>query len=151
MTLSSGCTESVPASSACRNLVYKEDGLSRTEYLPCAGEMMAALDEVAAQSNAAFKGDRQARTNGQAALGRLKALMAAAGGRNLLERWGDERLTSLNLDISNAVTHYDAFFMVRILEEPNQFAAQSRSAAESELLGGMRSYSEAGSAYRRLR
>jgi hypothetical protein len=29
---------------------------------------------------------------------------------------------------SNAVTHFDAFYMARILEEPDQFAAQSRQA-----------------------
>jgi hypothetical protein len=36
------CGGDVPADSACTKLVYKEDGVSRGEYLPCAGEMMAA-------------------------------------------------------------------------------------------------------------
>jgi hypothetical protein len=151
LALCSACAESVPASSACRNLVYKESGLSRAEYLPCAGEMMSALDDVAAQSKIAFDGDPAARSKGQASLRRVKALMGAAGGRNLLERWRDSRLTDLNLDISNAVTHYDAFYMVRVLEEPHQFAAKTREAAHDELRGGMQSYSEARSAYRRLR
>jgi len=151
IALCSACAESVPSSSACRNLVYKDTGLSRAEYLPCAGEMIAALDDVASQSEKAFSGDRQARADGEAALGRLRALMNAAGGRNLLERWRDAALTDMNLDISNAVTHYEAFYMVRILEEPHQFAAKTRKAAEDELRQGARSYSEARSAYRRLR
>ncbi len=77
--------------------------------------------------------------------------MVVAGGRNLLERWEDRALTDLNLDISNAVTRFDAFYMVQILEEPNQFAAQSRSAAENELTAGMRSASEARDVYGSLR
>jgi len=30
----------------CDGLVYKEYGLSRTEYLPCAGEMIATMDRM---------------------------------------------------------------------------------------------------------
>jgi hypothetical protein len=151
LTLCAACSESVPASSACRNLVYKEDGLSRVEYLPCATEMMTALDEVAAHTKSAASGDQQARSDGQDALARLRALMNAAGGRNLLERWSDARLTALNLDISNAVTSYTAFYMVRVLEEPNPYAAQSRKAAEAEFRNATHSHAEARSAYRRIR
>lgn len=144
------CGSDVPNNSGCLNLVYKEQGLSRSEYLPCAGEMVAALDEVAQQSQAAARGDRQARSDGQAALARVNALMSAAGGRNLLERWQDRSLTDLNLKISNAVTHYQAFYMVRVLDEPHQFAAQSREAAAAELRAAARRYDEARSHYRRL-
>src|SRR5262245_14211234 len=83
------CAANVPGASACRNLTYTEAGLSRADYMPCAGEMMAALDEVAVQSSAASKGDQAARSKGQESLGKLKALFAEAGGRNLLERWDD--------------------------------------------------------------
>jgi len=82
---------------------------------------------------------------------RVNALMKAAGGRNLLERWQDRALTDLNVRINNAVTHYEAFYMVRILDEPNQFAAQSREAAAAELDGAARRHEEARSLYRRLR
>ena len=41
--------------------------------------------------------------------------------------------------------------MVRVLEEPNQFAAQSREAAAAELRAAQRSHDEARSTYRRLR
>jgi hypothetical protein len=146
-----GCSEAVADTSACRNLVYKETGLSRKEYLPCAGEMIAALDELAPQSQAAWRGDQKARSNGHATLRRLLGLMKAAGGRNLLERWGDTALTDLNVDIHNAVTKYQAFYMVRILDPPHPYAAKTREAAESELSGATRRYEEARSLYRRLR
>jgi len=144
------CASSVPSDSRCRNLVYKDQGLSRAEYLPCAGEIVAALDELGPQSNAALKGDREARSHGQATLSRVNALMKAAGGRNLLERWDDRALTDLNVRISNAVTSYEAFYMVRVLEEPNQFAAQTRDAAASELRNATRNHQEARTYYRRL-
>jgi hypothetical protein len=144
------CGSEVPSDSGCRNLVYKEDGLSRAEYLPCAGEIVAALDELEQQSQAASRGDGKARSDGRATLSRIRALMNAAGGRNLLERWQDGALTHLNVTINNAVTHYEAFYMVRILEEPNQFAAQTREAAEIELRAAVRRHEEARSSYRRL-
>ncbi len=74
--------------------------------------------------------------------------MRAAGGRNLLERWSDRALTDLNVSISNAVTKYEAFYMVRVTED--QFAAQTRAAAAAELQGASRRYEEARSSYRRL-
>ncbi len=43
--------------SKCRNLVYKEGGLSRAEYLPCAGEIVAALNVVDQNTGKALDGD----------------------------------------------------------------------------------------------
>lgn len=149
--LASACGESVPADSACRQLVYENGGVPRAQYLPCAGEMIAALDELAPQADAAFNGDSEARSKGRATLRHLQALMSAAGGRDLLERWDDSALTSLNVSINNAVTHYEAFYMVRILDEPHQFAAQTREAARVELVNAVRRSEEAGALYRRLR
>ena len=152
LLLSAGCTGGVPGDSACRNLVYKESGLSRSEYLPCAGEMIAALDVVDPKTREALEGNGRARSEGLAALNRVHALMAAAGGRrNLLERWQDQSLTEMNLTISNAVTHYEAFYMLRVLDEPHPFAAKTREAAESEYRGASRRYQEARSRYRSLR
>ena len=42
----SACSGGVPSDSGCRNLVYKESGLSRADYLPCASEIVIALDHV---------------------------------------------------------------------------------------------------------
>ena len=146
----SACSGGVPSDSVCRNLVYKESGLSRADYLPCASEIVIALEEVARLSDLASRGDKQARADGRAALARVNALMREAGGRNLLERWEDRALTDLNVRISNSVSHFDSFYMVRVLEEPDQFAAKTREAADSELRAAIRNQREALSYYRRL-
>lgn len=144
------CGGDLPADSRCRGLEYKEHGLSREEYLPCAGEIVAALGELEAHSRAASQGDSTARSAGRQTLARVNALMNAAGGRNLLERWEDRALTDLNLSISNAVTHFEAFYMVRVAAEPNQFAEQTRQAAAAELQAAQRRQEEARSRYARL-
>lgn len=145
------CGDSVAASSSCKGLVYGDEGPARKDYLPCVDEMMKALDELSVESAAAFKGDSEARAQGQASLRKVHALMQAAGGRKLLERWSDRRLTDLNVDINNAVTHYQAFYMVRIIDEPDPRAAVTRRAAEAELHGAQRRYNDARSSYRQLR
>jgi hypothetical protein len=150
LLVSTGCADSVSNGSKCRTLVYKEGGPSRAEYLPCAGEIVAALDVVDQNTSKALDGDGQARSEGQAALGRARGLMRAAGGRNLLERWQDQALTDMNVSISNAVTHYEAFYMLRVLDEPHPYAAKTREAAEAEYRGATRRYEEARRAYRRL-
>jgi hypothetical protein len=145
-----GCAGSVPNDSACRNLVYEEGGLSRSVYLPCAGEIMAALDIVDPKTKLALDGDRQARAEGAAALRRALALMEAAGGRNLLERWEDRALTDMNITMSNAVNHYQAFYMLRVYDKPHPYADKMREAAESEYRGATRTYHEARRRYRTL-
>jgi hypothetical protein len=144
----SGCAEVVADSSACRNLEYSNGSVARSQYLPCAAEMIAVLDDLDRQTKAALDGDAQARSDGQASLRRVTALMSAAGGRQLLERWDDRALTDLNVDISNAVAKYQAFYMVRILD--GQFAKQSRAAADAEYQGATRRYEDAKRQLRRL-
>jgi hypothetical protein len=150
-TCAAACGGGVPSDSACRKLAYDAKGPSRAEYLPCAGEMVAVLNELDAQVQAAVKGDQPARTQGRASVGRLRALMNAAGGRTLLDRWSDQALTDFNLDVNNAITHYEAFYTIRILDEPSPYAAQSREAAEQEARAAAKRYQEARSLYRRLR
>ena len=144
-----GCNDTA-SGSTCSTLAYDESGPTRSEYLPCAGEMIAALDELEARSREASKGDEQARAAGRTSLRRLIGLMKAAGGLKMLDRWQDRPLTDLNLNIHNAATKYQAFYMVRILEEPNPFAAQSREAAASELSGATSRSENARSLYRSL-
>jgi len=145
------CSPVLADTSACQNLGYKDGGVPRAEYVPCAGEMIAALEELDRQTEAALGGDRQARSDGQAALSRVIALMKAAGGRQLLERWNDRALTQLNLGIHNAVTHYQAFYMVRVLDDSHPFAEQSRQAARSEFVNANRRYKEASRSYHRIK
>lgn len=146
-----GAADSVPDKSACRNLVYGDGGLSRSEYLPCAGEMIAALDELEPQSRAALNGDKQKRAEGRATLRRLVTLMKAAGGRGLLERWRDPALTHFNVTLHNAVVRFQAFHMLPVKEEPHMFAAKTREAAAAELHGATRNYQKARLLYRQMR
>ena len=97
---------------ACDGLVYKESGLARKEYLPCAGEMMATLDQLDTQIETMIAGDENARSEASTSVRKLGSLMKKAGGRNLLEQWDDRALTSLNIDISNAYRHHQACMMV---------------------------------------
>jgi hypothetical protein len=150
LAAATACTEAVADSSACRNLEYKDGSVARAQYVPCAAEMIAVLDDLDRQTKAALDGDQQARSDGQASLRRVKSLMSAAGGRQLLERWDDRLLTDFNLDISNAVTKYQAFYMVRILDESSQFAKESRAAAAAEYAGATRRYGEAKRLFRLL-
>ncbi len=145
------CSPVVADNSACRSLVYKNGEVPRAEYAPCVGEMIAALDELDRLSEAALNGDQEARSKGQSALNRVTALFNAAGGRKLLERWRDRTLTDLNVTINNAVTHYRAFYMVRILDEPNQFAKKSREAARAEFVNASRDCDEARRLYHRIK
>lgn len=150
LAAASACTEAVADSSACRNLEYTDGGVERAKYLPCAAEMIAALDDLERQTKAALDGDAQARSDGQATLRRGMRLMSAAGGLQLLERWPDRTLTELNLSISNALTKYQAFYMVRILDESSQFAKESRAAATAEYQGASRRYEQAKRIFNRI-
>jgi hypothetical protein len=150
LSMASACTEVVADSSACRNLEYQDGGVERAKYLPCVAEMIAALDDLERQSKAALDGDAQARADGQTTLRRAMGLMSAAGGRRLLERWPDRTLTELNVTISNALTKYQAFYMVRILDDGSQFAKESRLAATAEYQGASRRYDEAKRIFNRI-
>ena len=141
--------DSVPETSACRNLTYDKKGPTRAAYLPCAGEILAAVEVLDGHTQAALNGDAGRRREGRAALGRVTGLMVSAGGRELLERWNDRILTDINMDVHNAVTHYSAFYMLPIKSEPHPFAAKTREAANAEMLGARRNYLSARSNYRR--
>jgi len=138
---------------ACDGLVYKESGLARKEYLPCAGEMMATLDQLDTQIKKMIAGNEDARSEAQTSVRKLGSLMKKAGGRNLLERWNDRALTSLNLDISNAYGHHQACMMVagQLFGRAPLGDEKYRDAAKSECTAYRRSYEEARSAYRYVR
>ena len=137
------CSEVVAKSSACRNLVYKNGEVRRSEYAPCAGEMIAALEELDRQTEAALGGDQQARSDGRRTVSLVIALMKVSGGRQLLERWSDRALTDFNVDVHNAVGHYQAFYMVRILDDSHPYAQKSREAGRSEFVNANRDYTDA--------
>jgi len=121
---------------ACDNLVYKEEGLTRTEFLPCAAEMIATMDKLDAHMDAVLKGDKRARAEALVQYNELGALIKKAGGRNLLERWQDESLNRLNLSIWNAYTRFQGALLM-----PN----------DSDANGARRRKEEARSIYESLR
>ena len=137
---------------ACDGLVYKDTGLTRAEYLPCAGEMMATLDRLAPQVETMVSGDEGARSEARASVRDLRRLIDKAGGRSLIERWDDRALTSLNINIFNAFSHHEACMMVagQIFGRAPLGDEKFRESAKSECRAYRRSYEDAKSAYRRL-
>ena len=137
-----GCGALAGEKTACDGLVYKESGLGREEYLPCAGEMMATLDQLDAQVANMISGDENARAEARASVRKLGSLMKKAGGRNLLEKWDDRALTSLNVDISNAHGHHQACMMVvgQLFGRALLGDEKYRDAAKSECGSYRRSY-----------
>jgi hypothetical protein len=91
---------------ACDNLVYKEEGLTRSEFLPCAAEMITIIDKLDAHMDAVLKGDERARAEARVQYDELGVLIKKAGGRNLVGRWQDDSLNRLNVRIWNAYTSY---------------------------------------------
>ena len=69
------------------------------------------LDRLRPDLEAVVKGDKSARSRARDEYGELSKLVKAAGGRNLVERWGDEELNSMNVRIWNAYTSYGAVLM----------------------------------------
>ena len=97
-------------------------------------------------------GNENARSEARGAVRELGRLIDKAGGRNLMERWDDRALTSLNVDIMNAYSHHEACMMVagQMFGSSPLGDEKYREAAKSECRAYRRSYEEAKSAYRRL-
>lgn len=104
-------TSCTATKTSCDGLVYKAEGLTRAEYLPCAGEMIGALDRLRPDLEAVVQGDKGARSKARNEYDNFRSLLRSAGGRNLVERWADEDLNRLNLRIWNASTSYDAVLL----------------------------------------
>jgi hypothetical protein len=110
---------------ACDNLVYKEEGLTRTEFLPCAAEMIVTMDKLDAHMDAVLKGNKRAEARAQ--YDELAELIKKAGGRNLVEKWQDESLTRLNVRIWNAYTSYQGALLY-----PNDVDANAARRSKEE-------------------
>lgn len=153
LPLASACGVMAGTPSACDGLVYKASGLTRAQYLPCAAEMMTALDRTAEQVEKMLSGDEKARSEAQANLGDLRNLLKKAGGRNMLERWDDRALTSLNVDIWNAFNHHAACMLVarQMFGAPPLGDEKYRNAARAECSAYREAYQDARAEFRRLR
>ena len=92
---------------ACDTLVYKEIGLAREAYLPCAGEILALMDELKPLAVTAIEeGDRESRKTARRAYRKLRKLVKKAGGKKMMEEWQDHRLNDLSQAIWKAYTYY---------------------------------------------
>ena len=151
LPMTAGCEAS--KTTACDGLVYKDSGLTRAEYLPCAGEMIATLDRLAPQIESMLTGNEKARTAAQSSVRELRGLMKKAGWRDMLERWDDRALTSLNSDIWNAFNHHEACMMVagQLFGRAPLGDEKMREPARSECSAYRSSHQDATRAYRRLR
>ena len=130
--LSASCAVLGGGKAPCDGLVYKEFGLTREEYLPCAGEMIATLDRLNPQIDAMLSGDKGARGEALTTLHQLERLMKKAGGRNMDSDWDDRGLTSLNRKILNAYGPYWACLTYGSLGEQCTHPAQlAREASDA--------------------
>src|SRR5947199_8579047 len=95
--VTTACGVLAGSKTACDGLVYKEFGLTRAEYLPCAGEMIAKLDRLGPEVDAMLSGNNNARGEARETLRDLERLFKKAGGRRNMSfvEWRDSGLTSL--------------------------------------------------------
>jgi hypothetical protein len=152
--LSAACAALGGGKTACDGLVYKEFGLTRAEYLPCAGEMIAALDRLGPQADAMLAGDKNARGEALDTLHELERLMKKAGGRrNMDSDWNDRGLTSLNRQILNAYGPYSGCLMFgpKVAAIHAKGTREERQSALEQCTGPARLAREASNAYRYMR
>jgi len=147
------CGVVADTTTACDGLVYKDVGLTRAEYLPCAGELMATLDRQATQIENMLSGDEKALSEARTTLRELRRLLKKAGWRDLVERWDDRALTNLNVQIWNAFNQHEACLMVagQLFGRAPLGDEKNREPARSQCKAYRGSYQDATSAYRRLR
>jgi hypothetical protein len=154
LPLTGACGVAAGKTSACEGLPsYDTSGLTRKQYLPCAGEMVATLDRLAPQIESMLKGDESVRSGARDSVRELRGLVRQAGGRKLLERWDDRALMNLNVDISNTLTHHEACMMVagQLFGKPPLGDKKMREPAKAECQAYRSPYAEASRGYRRLR
>lgn len=113
------CDNSTMERTVCEGLAAKHVGITRADYAPCAGEMLAALEELqAALRRVILQGDSTAQPNAKAAYKRLRRLERDAGFqadifRQLrdgegaeIERWPDGTMRAFNGHVSTAIAQY---------------------------------------------
>ena len=144
------CSDTVQATSACSNLEQKDVTATREGFMPCAGEMIGALNEIAPLSHAAMKGNRQARLDGEAALRRLLPILNEAGGERFLERSADRDLSDLRAEIHNAIARYGSYYALAIPPDHHPMARRARQEAQWDLDRAARHHNSARNLYRQL-
>ncbi len=147
--LSFGCSRAVSRPSACDGLIEKTIGITRQDYSPCAGEILAALDSLETElRRSLFRGDGEAGPDAEAHYKRLRYLMREVGftadawregregaGRKV-ERWPDSTMRRFNDEVFTATAQY-----MSALGRPN----------DANLKEGQRHHAVARQAYARFR
>jgi len=130
-----GCSQATKG--PCDGLVYEEGGLPRSQYLPCAREIVAALDQAERGLDAHYnKSDKDGRRQARSALRQAETLLRKAGGhQKMLAGWADDGLNDLNVDLWNAFSAYDAAAMVPTDERDFNNGRRSHGSARSSLSG----------------
>ena len=144
-----GCSDTVQATSACSN-VENNTSVTRNDFLPCASELIAALEDLVPVTQASMKGSKQARLDGEAGLRHLMPMLEQAGGDRLLVRSSDADLSDLRAEIHNTLTKYRAFYALTIPPDYHPLAGKARFEAQRELDGAARHFSAARDALGRI-
>ena len=145
-----GCSDTVQATSACSNVENNTLSVTRSEFLPCASELIAALEGLVPVTQASMKGSKQARLDGEAALRHLMPMLDQAGGDRLLVRSSDAELSDLRAEIHNTLTKYRAFYALTIPPDYHPLAGKARYEAQRELDGAGRHFAAARDAFERI-
>jgi hypothetical protein len=147
--LSMGCSRAVSRPSTCDGLSEKTVGITREDYSPCAGEILAALDGLEHPlRQSVSRGDEEAGPEAEAHYKRLRYLMRQVGftadlwresregaGRKV-ERWPDSTMRLFNTEVGTATAQY-----MSALRRPN----------DDNLKEGQRHHAVARRAYARFR
>lgn len=147
--LSIGCSPAASKPSACDGLMEKTIGITREDYSPCAGEILATLDSLEpALRRFVLRDDEEARAEAEAHYDRLRHLMgevgftpdvwreAREGAGRTVERWPDGAMRYFNSEVGTAAAQY-----MSALGYPN----------DDNLKEGQRRHAAAKQAYARFR
>jgi hypothetical protein len=117
--LSVGCSRVVSRPSACDDLIEKTIGITREDYSPCAGEILAALDSLEpALRRFVLRGDEEAGSEAEVYYERLRYLMrevgftadvwreAREGAGRTVERWPNSAMRVFNSEVGTAAAQY---------------------------------------------
>jgi hypothetical protein len=144
------CDRGAIGPSACDGLADKLVGITRADYATCAGEILAALEELEQLlGRMTLEGESDARPQAEAAYKRLRHLMRevdfqgdirrevrAGSPAPMLERWPDGGMQNFNKHLGNAAAQF-----MSALERPNQ----------ANLHEGSRQHAQARRAYAHFR
>jgi len=130
------CDRSAIGPSACDGLADKLVGITRADYATCAGEMLAALEEIEQPlRRMVLEGEGDVQPEAEAAYKRLRHLMRevdfhgdlrresrAGSPAPTIERWPDGNMRSFNTDVGMAAAQF-----MSALQRPNQGNLQEGS------------------------